>query len=364
MGAIARESVATSLSQPVASVVIIVMVAGMCATVLLTTGRTVGAEQAVLSSIDTAGTRSIVVRSDPGAGLNTGVLDRVAHIEGIEWAAAFGPAADVTNSRIPGGTKVPFRLAWGADLEALGVPDEPPAENRTAWASDAGLELLGMPDGAGGVIDGAGIEYAVSGRIHVPTYLRFLEPLVLVPQSQVPTEPADVSVIVVIASRPDLVQPLSDAIQSVLAADDITKVRLTTSEELATLRSLIEGQLGTFGRGLMIIVFGLTGVLVAAIVFGIVTFRRKDFGRRRALGASKTLIMVLLLVQMGILASIGAVFGSFTAAVGLALGGDPLPDSAFFLAVAVLAVFIGVIAAILPAAAAAKREPLKELRVP
>ena len=62
--AVVREALATSWAQPVASVVTIVMVAGMCATVLLTTGRTVGAEQAVISSIDSAGTRSIIVRAE------------------------------------------------------------------------------------------------------------------------------------------------------------------------------------------------------------------------------------------------------------------------------------------------------------
>lgn len=41
--AVVREALASARSQPVASVMSIVMVVGMCATVLLTTGRTVGA---------------------------------------------------------------------------------------------------------------------------------------------------------------------------------------------------------------------------------------------------------------------------------------------------------------------------------
>ncbi len=64
MLAIIREAMASARSQPVASVVSIIMVAGMCATVLLTTGRTAGAEQAVVASIDSAGTRAVVVRAD------------------------------------------------------------------------------------------------------------------------------------------------------------------------------------------------------------------------------------------------------------------------------------------------------------
>jgi putative ABC transport system permease protein len=359
-----REALATARSQPVASVVSIMMVAGMCATVLLTTGRTVGAEQAVLGSIDSAGTRSIIIRADADAGLNTSVLDRIANIEGIEWAGAFGPARDVTNAAIPGGTKVPIRLVWGDHLNALGVPELAPVENRTAWASTTALEQLGMPDSVGGVTSDAGADYAIAGQMPVPDYLAFLEPLVIAPQSPDPANPGTVSVLVVIADRPDLVSPISQAVQSVLAVEDPTKVQLTTSESLATLRALVEGQLGSFGRNLVIVIFALTAVLVAAILYGLVMLRRKDFGRRRALGASQGLIVAMLLIQMAALSLAGAIIGSAIAGIGLAATGDPLPGVDFFAAVAVLATAVGVVAALVPALAAARRDPLKELRVP
>ncbi len=360
--AILREALATAKAQPVASVVSIVMVAGMCATVLLTTGRTVGAEQAVLGSIDSAGTRSIVTRADADAGLDTSVLDRLANIEGIEWAGAFGAAQDVTNAAVPGGTKVPVRLAWGDHLNLLGIPESQPVENRTAWASATALEQLGMPDRVGGVSSDSGADYAIAGEIPVPDYLRFLEPLVVVPQTRDAAAP--VSVLVVIAARPDLVTPVSQAVQSVLAVDDPTKVKLSTSESLASLRALVEGQLGSFGRNLVIVIFALTAILVAAILYGLVMLRRKDFGRRRALGASQGLIIGFLLTQMAALSLVGAVLGSATAAIGLAATGDPLPGLDFFFAVAVLAIAVGLIAAVVPAVAAARRDPLKELRVP
>lgn len=362
--AVIREALATARSQPVASVVSIVMVAGMCATVLLTTGRTVGAEQDVLGSIDSAGTRSIVVRADPDAGLNTSVFDRIANIDGIDWVGAFGPASDVTNAAIPGGTKVPIRLAWGDHMTSLGMPDVSPVKDKTAWASAAALKELGMLGGVGSVTSEAGADYAIAGQIPVPDFLAFLEPLTIAPQTDHPTSPGTVSVLVVIAARPDLVSPVSQAVQSVLAVEDPTKVTLTTSESLATLRALVEGQLGSFGRNLVIVIFSLTAVLVAAILYGLVMLRRKDFGRRRALGASRGLIMALLLVQMAALSLIGALIGSAAAAIGLIATGDPLPGIDFFAAVSVLATSVGVAAALLPALAAARRDPLKELRVP
>lgn len=360
--AVLREALVTAWAQPVASLVTIVMVAGMCSTVLLTTGRTVGAEQAVIGSIDSAGTRSIVVRAELTSGLDGTVLDRLASLDGIEWAGAFGAATDVQNAAFDDATRVPVRTLLGPGLAEFGIPATQPIPNRSAWASSAALDALGMPDAVGGVTAVGGGEYAIMGRIDVPDYLQFLEPLVIIPQAL--DAPEAVSVLVVIAERPDLVAPLSRAVLSVLAVDDLTTVSITTSESLATLRGLVEGQLDNFGRNLVIIIFSLTAVLVAAILYGLVMLRRKDFGRRRALGASQGLIVGLLLTQVAILSAIGAAIGCAAATIGLVATGDPLPGFDFIGAVALLAVAVGAIAAVIPALAAARRDPLAELRVP
>lgn len=357
-----REALATAWSQPVASIVSVIMIAGMCASVLLTTGRTVGAEQAVLGSLDSAGTRSIVIRADADAGLDAGVLDRIRNIAGIEWVGAFGPALDAQNAAFSGGLKVPIRFAWGDQLETLGISSMQALEDKSAWASPTALDQLGMPTPAGGIVSDAGAEYAITGSILTPDYLQFLEPLVIVPQRDSRLVP--VGVLVVIADRPDMVAPVSEAVQSVLAVTDGSKVTLATSESLATIRALVQGQLGSFGRNLVVVIFALTAVLVAAILYGLVMLRRKDFGRRRALGASRGLIVLLLLAQTAVLAVIGAILGSVGAAIGLVAAGDPLPGLPFFTAVGMLAVGVGVIAALLPAFSAAQRDPLRELRVP
>lgn len=362
--AVFREALASARAQPVASIVSIVMVAGMCATVLLTTGRTVGAEQAVVGSIDSAGTRSIVVRAEAGAGLTASVLERIANLDGVEWAGAFGRALDYTNALVPDGTKVPARLVWSFDLDKLGVPARQAIPNDTAWASPLALQQLGMVDLTGGLVSSTGASYAVGGEIQTPEYLGMLEPLVIVPRTINGEGDETVSVLVVIASRPDLVVPVAEAVQSVLSVEDQTKIKVTTSEELATLRALVQGQLGSFGRSLVIVIFALTAVLVAAILYGLVMLRRKDFGRRRALGASRGLIVALLLVQMGTLSIVGAVVGTGLALVGLFITGDPFPGPGFLLALLILAVAVGTMAAVVPAVAASRRDPLKELRVP
>lgn len=360
---VVREAVAASRSQPVASLISVAIVAGMVASVLLTTGRTVGSEQAVIGSIDSAGTRSILVRAEQGSGLDSSVLRRLENIEGIAWAGAFGAAHDVTNSAIPGSVKVPVRSFWSTQMSAFGIPPSPSLPGKSAWASTKALDELGMTQPSGGLTDESGDDLAVVGELEVPDYLTFLEPLVVVPNSS-PEDAQPVTVLVVIADRPDLVAPLSGVVASVLGVSDPTMVSVTTSENLATLRALIEGQLGSFGRELALLIFGVSAVLVAAILYGLVMLRRKDFGRRRALGASQPLILALLLIQMALLGTGGALIGTAIAALGLVLGGDPLPGFQFTVAVNVLAVSVAVVAAIAPALAAARRDPLTELRVP
>jgi len=361
--AVVREAFASAISQPVASILTILMIAGMIVTVMLTTGRTVGAEQRVLGSIDDAGTRTIQIRAENGAGLTSDVLDRIAGIDGIEWAAGFSAAIDATNTQIPDGTRVPVRLAYGTHLERLGIPAHSPVPGGLAYASPLALTQFGLPDIAGSITLTTGTSYGMAGQLHTPDFLAGFEPVTLIPQPEV-TGDETVNVLLVIADRPDLVAPVSDAVLSVLAVDDPTKITVQTSEALAQLRQIVQTQLGTFARGLVLIILAVTGILVAIILYGLVMMRRKDFGRRRALGATRALIIALLLTQIGLLALAGILAGVTASTIILALSGDPQPGWTFTTAATTLAIATALTAALIPALAAARREPIHELRVP
>lgn len=355
-----REAVASARSSVVVSVLTVLMVASMILVVMLTTGRTVGAEENVLGSIDEAGTRSIMIRAEQGSGVDTEVMDRIGAIDGIEWAGAFSAAEDVTNANVPGGVRVPMRYVYTDQADALGF-----ARTRAepaAYGSDVALEELGMPDSVGAIVRDSGETATVAGRIHTPDFLATFEPLLLMPGHMDGRAP--VSAIVVVAERPELVVPVSDAVLSVLGADDPTKVAVSTSEQLAQLRATIEGQLGSFSRSLVLGLLAVTGALLAVILFGLVILRRKDFGRRRALGATRGFIIGLLLAQTGILAAIGIVIGGAAAAAVLVITEDPFPGIEFIGGLTVLTFLTALIAAAIPATVASRREPIRELRVP
>lgn len=358
-----REAIASARSQPVASVVTVLVVAGMMIAVMLTTGRTVGAEQNVLQSLDMAGTRAIVVRAGDDAGITSDVMTRIARIEGIEWAIGLSSAVDGTNARNIDGMRVPVRYAYGSDLERLGIPAALPFPGDLVYASHTALQQLGLVDTAGGVTLTTGASYGVGGEIATPDFLQQFEPIALIPQPTAISN-APINLLVVIADRPDLVSPVSDTVLSVLAASDPSKISVETSESLAQLRSLIQGQLGSFSRGMVLVILGVSGVLVAVILYGLVMMRRKDFGRRRALGAPRSLIIVLLLTQTAVLATVGVALGFIVSMLVLIAYSDPFPGPVFVSALCVLAITTAAVAAVIPALIASRREPINELRVP
>jgi len=366
--ALLREALAVARSQPVASVLTIVMVAGMCAAALLTTGRTVAAERAALAHIDAAGTRSVIVRADPSAGLTVAVLDRLRTVEGIEALAGFGPIVDGRNAAVPGAPKVPVRTYYDprGDLPVVSGSDassSSPSEVR-AVASVAATKALGLYDGTGAVLLDDGRVIVVAGRIDVPAHLTFLDPLVLIGSRIEGDRSAPLALLVVLARTPAEVAAVEQAVRGLLGPVDPEGVTVETSAELASIRAAVSGELGSYGRATVLVILAVAALLVAVNLLGLVAMRRKDFGRRRALGASQVLIVGLVLAQVTLLAAAGAIAGTGVCLLGLVVAGEPVPGVAFTVAVAVAAVLTATLAAVVPAVVAARRDPLHELRVP
>lgn len=361
-GAMVAEAWAVARSELVASGLIALLVAGMCVAVVLTAGRSEGVQRQVLASIDAVGTRSIVVRAEPEAGVDSQVITRLSAVEGIEWAGAFGPAWDSRNAGFVGGTPVATRLLYTQDPSMLEIPPELAVRGQSAFATSLALDVLGLPDRIGTLTSSRLVDLAVVGEVSLPDYLSFLEPHLFVPAE--PEVVGPVALVVVVTSTPALVGAVTDVLSEAIAASDPTAVAITTSEAYATLRSLIDGELGGFSRALLAATFGVLAVLVAALGYGLVMIQRKNFGRRRALGATRGFIAGLVVLRAVIAGLAGAALGSATAWAALALGEDPTPDPSFLVAVAVLSVLTAGAGALVPAFVASHRDPLMELRVP
>ena len=87
-------------------------------------------------------------------------------------------------------------------------------------------------------------------------------------------------------------------------------VTVDTSAQLAEIRAAVNGELRTYGHGTVLAILAVSTVLVAANLLALVIMRRKDFGRRRALGATRGLIIALVIGQVAVPAVAGAVAGT------------------------------------------------------
>jgi putative ABC transport system permease protein len=357
------EAARVARAQPVTSTVTGLIVAAVCAVILSTTGQTVQAENAVLGRIDDAGTRSIVVTDTEGrAEVSPDAIDRIAGLSGVEWVIGLGPASDVRAAGIAGGEPVAIRPIYGVipPPVALSEWDRAPG---TALIGPEAQSILGLRIPAGGVESSDGSSYAVVGWFAAEDPLSHLDRSLLAAPD--PADPrAVVRSIHVLAQRPDQVAALADAVVSVVGPADPTSLGVQTSESLALIRAAVAGELGTYGRRLVLMILGAGLALVVLNMYGAVTTRRRDFGRRRALGASRGTIVALVTLQTAITGLLGAALGTAIGAAVVWRLTDLLPDLRFAVAVGVLAIIATIAAAVPPALVAAHRDPVKVLRVP
>lgn len=357
-----KESLKACRSQPVSTALSIVIVAAMCLAVLLTTGRSLGVREEVLRSVDTLGSRTVVITAQADAGLNSNVVPLVASLNIVSWAGGFGPATDVTNERVTGAAPVPLRTLWTEDSSVLSIQNGTRNNTDQAYASSESISLLGLADGVGSVIDSRKRSYEVVGGLSVPEPLKFMEPLIANPQPASAEGP--LALLVVIADSPANVSLLENLIPDLLVIDDRSKLSISSSSTIAALREVVSGQVDTFSGALVAGVLAVSTTLIGAVMGSLVILRRKDFGRRRALGATRAWIVSLILLQ-GIWTSIlGSCLGVLSAYIALTLTNSPLPMPDAFTSVGTLGVIVGAVASLVPGIIASTRQPLRELRVP
>lgn len=348
------------------SAVAAAIAAAVCGVIIATTGQSALSEQQVLSRVDDAGTRSITVTDVRGdAGLLPNAVARVAGLQDVESVIGLSVAHDGKNTGLGiAGTAVPVRTFFG-ELPAGGnsgiVPLQPPVDGE-ALAGQEAMRLLGLSQPIGTISLEANREVPVVG-MYVPLGpLAFLDNSVLVRGASDATTP--LRSIHITTRRPQDVAPATVAVGSLLGVSNVGSIRTETSQTLVDIRAAVAGDLGRFSRQLVTIVLGVGLVLIGLNVYGSVTSRRRDFGRRRVLGANRRTIVLIVVVQTLTPAVLGAAVGS---AVGIGLvarwAGDT-PPFQFILGTAVLTCLISGIASIVPALVAAFRDPISVLRVP
>lgn len=363
-GRLTGEALRIAATQPVASTMTVLITAAVVALLLATTGQTIVAERQVLAQIDDAGTRSIEVELDPIAGGTADAVDRIARLATVEWTVGFGDVLDVHNEHVQGGAPVALRPMYGDLPPAIQLdPTQGPPLADIAWAGAAAIARLGLDDGFGGIVDETGARsYAVVGKLVASDPLTDFNRQALTPMQSTPK--ARLRRLLVVTNTPADVGPTTDQVVALLDVEEPAAVTVRTSERLAQLRAAVAGELGQYGRDLVVQALGAALVVVLVVTYGTTATRRRDFGRRRALGATRASIAGLVVLQQTTTAFVGALLGlGVGTLISLQLTGS-MPDVRFAVAVAVLAILVAVVSALIPAAIAATRDPVAILRVP
>ena len=366
--ALAAESARVAGATRVVSGLVAALAFAVPLAVLGITGLNIEGQAAILARVDETGARILtIVSSGQGPVLPASAVERIANMEGVTWVVGLGPVSDVRSGLGVG--PAPLRA-----IRAIRAPV-------TFWGIGRAADDASTP--GGGTVDpvGAYLSRSSAARLGLRGAYGALEPGSLVVSGWFAADDplGALDAFALLPSRDDGL--LLDRI--ILAVDDVGWVDLVTanaraligdaaaagsdlegSPALLAAREAVRDEVGRRDRLLVLVLLAAAMVLACVVVFAGTVAGRRDFGRRRALGATRG--QLTLLVMLGTLwpslggAALGVLAG--WAYLGSQLG--RLADPRFPVAVGILIILALTLVSALPAAWAATRDPLRVLRVP
>jgi putative ABC transport system permease protein len=366
------DALRSTISQPIGTALTASVIAICSFVVIVATGQAVAAERAVIARVDDLGTRLITaVDSTGNAGIHPSSIEAVASLDGVDVAFGLGPVVDVTNADSPSESGVPFRRYYSASnghVEALGDVVERTRQGETLAGNEA-ASSLGLADSVGVVTDGLKT-WPVVGTFELDGPLASLNGSVLEPTAvgrphgEGGGSEGVLRYMYVMASSVTDVERVAALLPLVVRAEDASAISVELPSGALELRRAVAGELGASSRQLMGTVLAIGMAIVGVTILGVVASRRRDFGRRRALGASRSSIVGSVVLQTAVAACAGTIIGSISGLAYSAAQGQALPGAAFVIGSATLSVTSALLGSLLPAVVAARRDPVAILRVP
>ena len=361
--ALQAESLRAIPRHPLVSGTLLIIAALTTAAVLLTVGNSIATEAAVIRSLDDAGSR-IVVAYDPdgSAEIRASTIDVLAQGDAAAWSIGLGVAVDYQVDPQLGRAPVALRSVFGDLSAALTITAGRLPRAGEAIIGARAAQSAGLIDGATGLTSGTH-DVPVVGVFSASGPLDPLNDVALQLEPITRTE-GRLRYAYSIAPTIGQVATLADAMRASVVATAPERVRIDEPQAAVDLQRVIGGELGASSRRSMLLILGMSGALVLTVVAMVVGSRRRDIGRLRALGASRSAVVVSFLVQVTVPVALGACLGAL-GAQGWNNWVHGFDNSWTFAGALVTdAVLISVAAALIPCVAAAQRDPVRVLRVP
>jgi putative ABC transport system permease protein len=354
----------TAAAQRASTLIVAALAAATVLTTLLTVGRTAAAETQIASRLDQAGSRVLTVQDSRRQELlHDAVIATIGKFDTVERAVGLSAPQDVTSGPTLGeGPKVPAwsitgELEDAADLTAGRWPGQ-----HEAVLADEGARVLGV-DGISGHLRAGDQDYAVVGRYRSRAPFNELDSGALLGSDRQHNGGASAASLHVVARDSSHVRHLQGHVLRVVAAPRPTDIDIRSPLDLAQLQQQVGTDVSRFGRTLLLLVSGGGAVLTALVVTAEVMLRRRDLGRRRALGASRDAVTALVTLRTFIAASGGTLVATGAGSAIVHAAGT-LPPVRFIAGTAVVTLLTATAASLLPATIAARRDPVHILRTP
>lgn len=351
-----------AVSRPAATITAALVIAVVCVIIFATTGRSAATEAQVIDSVNSMGTRLITVIDNTGkAGIDHSAVEKLEALEGVEWAFGMGPAETLSNPAVGVTMSVapPMRTVIG-DLPPAVVltHGRAPASGEMILGVDA-QQALGLSQASGTVAAGD-VVFPVVDSFTADGELSALTGWGLLPTDDV----VPLRYVYVLAEPHTDVASLARAVEAVLPAAIPGGVSIEMPAQAIQLREVLAGTLAGGSRQMMILTLLTALVLTSITMSGAVAARRRDFGRQRALGASRSAISVAVIVQSLVAGVVGVSVGLLVGLPVTFFSSGHLPSLRFVAGSVVLLLLVAVMGSLPPAVVAARRDPVRILRVP
>jgi len=364
VGGLLQDAAAGARAQIATTITLMLVLATVCFSILVTTGQAAASEARVIEQIDSAGTRLIALSDDGGsAGILPNAPATIAALSDVTWVVGLGEAVDVTNPLLQSGRAASRAVVGTLPTDFQLVQGRQPQIGEAIAGVNAARALnlgsgLGAVQNQSGQSDPVGVVgvYSTSGP------LEHLNNIVLIATD--PNALDSLRFVYVLASDVTTVDRLEDVLRASTPALNLSALTVETPSGAIALRDVIAGRLGAASRQLMAVVMGVGAVIIAVTMLSATMSRRRDFGRRRALGATRSALVAALLAQTSIGAASGILLGTVAGLAVLQATTESLPAWRFTAGVAGLALLLTLLAATPIATHAAHRDPLRILRVP
>ncbi len=357
-----REALTASRSAAVPSALVMLVVAAMCFAAVATVGRQAAVEAAVAEELAGPQARTLTITDTGGSNTMTGpTLNLLTGLKGTSAVIGRESPVDAFNGVLgEGSTPVAVVEVHGTlDVAVDLVEGRLPSPGEVIVPTDM-LQTLRLATPAGHLKTPDGGQWAVVGSFAPRAPFDDLGRVALAGSET--TSATTLQQLRVVADSVENVTAVRDATLAVVDIDP-TQVQVATPAALNATNRAVTGQLAGLGRSLLFLILGVGAFFVTVVVLADVLVRRRDLGRRRTLGITRTGLVSLVALRTTAPALIGSLLGSLAGHLIVARQTAAVPLD-FTLAVAVLATVTAAVACLPPAAYAATRDPVEVMRTP